>query len=100
VLPAQRAAALPDVPTVGETVPGYEVSTWSGIGTAMGTPEPAIETLSSAVKAALDDPGIKTRLADLGATPTFMTAAAFGALIASEIEKWAKVIKTSGIKPE
>jgi tripartite-type tricarboxylate transporter receptor subunit TctC len=96
----RRSAALPDVPTVGETVPGYEVSTWSGVGVPTGTPSEIIEKLNREINAGLADPSIKARFAEVGATPLFFTPAEFGALVAAETERWAKVVKFSGVKPE
>jgi tripartite-type tricarboxylate transporter receptor subunit TctC len=97
---AERTAALPDVPTVGETVAGYEASTWWGLGAPKGTPPGIIAMVNREVNAALSDPGAKARLGDLGATPLILTAAEFGALLAAETEKWGKVIRAANIKPE
>jgi tripartite-type tricarboxylate transporter receptor subunit TctC len=96
VTTAARSAALPDVPTVAETVPGYDAGIWYGVVAPKQTPPGVIEKLSSAFKAAIEDPRIQTRLADLGCTPMFMSAAEFGSLLAAETEKWAKVVKFSG----
>lgn len=92
-----RAPALPDVPTVAETVPGYQAGIWYGIVAPKGTPPEIVAKLNAAVTAALADPKIKTRLADLGCTPMPMAPAEFGSLLAAETEKWAKVIKFSGV---
>ena len=100
VLPAMRTAALPDVPTFGETLPGFEVSTWSGIGAPRGTAGGIITILNRVINAALEDPDVKTRLADVGGTPLLYTPAEFGAVIRADTEKWAKVIRSAGIKPE
>jgi len=91
-----RSEALPDVPTVAETVPGYEASIWYGIVAPKGTPTAIIERLNEAVRAAVSDPAVKARLAQLGCTPMIMSPAEFGSLLASETEKWAKVIQFSG----
>jgi len=100
VLPAMRTAALPDVPTFGETLPGFEVSTWSGVGAPRGTAGGIITILNRVINAALEDPDVKTRLADVGGTPLLYTPAEFGAVIRADTEKWAKVIRSAGIKPE
>jgi tripartite-type tricarboxylate transporter receptor subunit TctC len=95
-----RAPALPEVPSVAETVPGYEAGIWYGVVAPKGTPPEIIEKLSTAFNAALADPKIKARLADLGCTPMPMAPAEFGALLATETEKWAKVIQFSGASVE
>jgi tripartite-type tricarboxylate transporter receptor subunit TctC len=97
---ARRSAALPDVPTVGETLPGFDVTTWSGIGVPRGTPTEIVERLNREVNAGLADPAVKQRLADVGATPIVMTPSGFGAMMAADTEKWAAVIKRAGMKPE
>jgi tripartite-type tricarboxylate transporter receptor subunit TctC len=91
---------LPDVPTVGEFVPGYEASAVWGLGAPRNTPPEIIDKLNSEINAALADPKIKARLADLGGTPLVGSPADFGSLIAEETEKWAKVIKFVGIKAD
>jgi tripartite-type tricarboxylate transporter receptor subunit TctC len=88
-----RLAALPDIPTVGEFVPGYEASQWYGIGAPASTPREIIDLLNAEINAALDDPKIKTRLADLGGTLLRGTPGEFGQLIANETEKWGKVVR-------
>jgi tripartite-type tricarboxylate transporter receptor subunit TctC len=100
VTTATRSAALPDIPTVGESVAGYEASGWNGIGAPKGTPVEIIDKLNKEINAALADPGIKARLADLGNEPMPMTAAGFGNFIADETEKWGKVIRAANIKAE
>jgi tripartite-type tricarboxylate transporter receptor subunit TctC len=100
VTAGKRAAAIPDVPTIGETVPGYEAVVWYGIVAPKGTPPEIVDTLNTAVNAVLADPKLKARLAELGGEPMPMTPAQFGKLIADEIEKWAKVVKFSGAKPD
>jgi len=97
VASAKRVEALPDVPTVAETVPGFEASTWQGIGAPKNTPPEIIERLNREINAALADPKIKGRLADLGSIPTPMSPADFKKLIVAETEKWAKVIRTANI---
>jgi tripartite-type tricarboxylate transporter receptor subunit TctC len=91
---------LPDVSTVGEFVPGYEASAVWGLGAPRNTPPEIIDKLNSEINAALADPKIKARLADLGGTPLVGSPADFGSLIAEETEKWAKVIKFVGIKAD
>jgi tripartite-type tricarboxylate transporter receptor subunit TctC len=98
VTSAMRSDALPDIPTVGEFLPGYEASASYGIGAPKGTPVEIIDMLNKEINAALGDPKMKARLADLGGTPLLGSAADFGKLIAEETEKWAKVIKFAGIK--
>src|SRR4051794_17732645 len=94
----RRSAALPDVPTVAETVPGYEASAWFGMGAPKGTPRPIIDKLNAAINAALNDPEMQRKLADLGGTPIPGTPEDFGNLIAEETAKWRKVIESAGIK--
>ena len=87
---ATRSPALPDVPTVGEFVPGYEVSTWYGLCARAGTPAEVIGRINKEINAALADPKMKARLADLGGVPMAGSPADFGKLIADETEKWAR----------
>jgi tripartite-type tricarboxylate transporter receptor subunit TctC len=100
VTTAMRLDALPDIPTVGDFLPGYEANTWYGVGAPKNTPGEIIEKLNKEINAALVDPKMKTRLADLGGTALPGSPADFGKLIAEETEKWAKVIKFAGIKLE
>jgi tripartite-type tricarboxylate transporter receptor subunit TctC len=98
VTTASRAEALPDLPTVGDFVPGYEASQWYGLAAPKDTPADVVATLNKAVNAALADASMKARLAELGGAPFPGTPAEFGALIASETEKWGKVVKFSGAR--
>jgi hypothetical protein len=100
VTAGKRAAAIPDVPTIAETVPGYEAVVWYGIVAPKGTPPEIVDTLNTGVNAVLADPKLEARLVQLGGVPMPMTPAQFGKLIADETEKWAKVVKFSGAKPD
>jgi len=100
VTTSSRAETLPDIPTVGDVLPGFESSAWYGLGAAKNTPVEAIETLNRVINAGLADPKIKARFADLGGLVLAGSPATFGKLIADETEKWAKVVKFSGAKPE
>jgi tripartite-type tricarboxylate transporter receptor subunit TctC len=97
---ATRSEALPDIPTVADFVPGYEASTWYGVGVPRNTPAEIVETLNKEINAALADPKMKARLADLGCTVLAGSPADFGKLLANETEKWGKVVKFANIKPE
>ena len=100
VTTATRSPVLPEVPTVGEFVPGYEVSTWYGLCARMGTPAEVIDKINKEINAGLADPMMKARLADLGGVTIAGSPGDFGRLIADETEKWAKVIRAANIKPE
>jgi len=100
VTTATRSDALPDIPTVGEFLPGYEASFWYGVGVPKNTPAEIVDKLNEAINAGLADPTIKARLADLGGVPMPMSPADFGKLIADETEKWGKVIRAANIKAE
>jgi tripartite-type tricarboxylate transporter receptor subunit TctC len=100
VTAATRLEVLPDIPTVGDFVPGYEATGWQGIGVPKNTPTAIINTLNTELNAALADPKMKVRFADLGVTVLPGSAADFSKLIAEETEKWAKVVKFAGIKTE
>jgi tripartite-type tricarboxylate transporter receptor subunit TctC len=100
VTSATRSEALPDIPTVAEFVPGYEASAWHGIGAPKKTPAAIVDKLNAEISAALTDPAMKSRLAELGANVLGGSPSDFGNFIARETEKWAKVIKFAGIKAE
>ena len=96
----ERVASLPDVPTIGETVPGYEVSVWFGISGPKGMPQEIVAKLNSAINAVLAKPELKARFHDLGGEVMPMSPAEFGHLVADETAKWAKVVKSAGLKVE
>jgi tripartite-type tricarboxylate transporter receptor subunit TctC len=98
VTTATRSPALPDIPPVADVVPGYEVSSWFGVGAPKATPPEVIATLNTAINASLNDPAFTGRLADLGAVPMPLSPGAFDAFVAAETEKWAKVIGFSNAK--
>ncbi|MGE5640931.1 MAG: Bug family tripartite tricarboxylate transporter substrate binding protein [Clostridia bacterium] len=100
VTSAQRDKSFPDVPTIGETVKGYEATAWFGIGMPKGSPREAIDKINAAVNAALEDPKMLERLGQLGGTPLKGTPEDFGKVIHAETEKWAPVVKASGAKVE
>jgi tripartite-type tricarboxylate transporter receptor subunit TctC len=100
VTSAQRSPALPDVPAVAETVPGYEASAWFGASAPKGTPAYAIARLNREFNAALADPAMRARLADLGGVPIPGTPEQFWALHRMETERWAKVVQASGARAE
>jgi tripartite-type tricarboxylate transporter receptor subunit TctC len=100
VTTAERSAALPDLPTVGDFLAGYEGSGFFGVGAPRNTPGEIIDKLNSEINAGLADPKIKERLVDLGGAPMPMTSAEFSKLVAAETEKWAKVIRAANIKVE
>jgi tripartite-type tricarboxylate transporter receptor subunit TctC len=100
VTTATRSDVLPDTPTVGEFVSGYEASSWYGVGAPKNTPAEIIDKLNREINAALVDPRFKARVAELGGTVLPGSPADFGKLIAEETEKWAKVVKAANIKPE
>jgi tripartite-type tricarboxylate transporter receptor subunit TctC len=100
VTSAKRDPTLPDVPTVAETVKGYEATAWFGIGMPKGSPREAIDKINATVNAALADPGMLKRYADLGGTPIGGTPEDFGRVIKAETDKWAKVVISSGAKAE
>jgi tripartite-type tricarboxylate transporter receptor subunit TctC len=100
VTTATRSPALPDIPTLGDFMLGFEASSFFGVGAPKSTPGEIIDKLNWEINAALVDPKMKGRFADLGGLPLALSPADFGKLIADETEKWAKVIKFAGIKPD
>jgi tripartite-type tricarboxylate transporter receptor subunit TctC len=100
VTTATRSALLPDIPAVGEFVPGYEASAWQGVGVPKDTPAEIIDRLNKEINAGLADPELKARIAEQGAVPIPMTPVEFGKFIAAETEKWAKVVKFAGVRAE
>jgi len=100
VTTAARSNSLPALPTVGEYVPGYEASTWYGIGAPRNTPNEIVEKLNKEINMALADPKMQARFAELGSTVLPATSGAFGKLVAEETEKWGKVVKFAGLKAE
>jgi len=100
VTTATRWEGLPDIPTVGDFLPGYELSAWYGVVAPKNTPAEIVDKLNREINAGLADPKLKARLADLGGTPFVGSPAEFAKFVADETEKWAKVIRTANIKPE
>ena len=100
VTSARRSEALPDLPRVGDSLPGYETSAWQGVGAPKNTPVEIIDRLNKEINVGLADPKINARIADMGGTALAGSPADFGKLIADETEKWGKVVKFSGAKPD
>jgi tripartite-type tricarboxylate transporter receptor subunit TctC len=100
VTSAARMDVLPDVPTIAESVPGYEATSWAGIGAPHGTPAEIVDKLNREINAGLGDAKLKSQLAEFGATAMPGSPADFGKFIAAEIEKWGKVVKAANMKPE
>jgi tripartite-type tricarboxylate transporter receptor subunit TctC len=100
VLPKERTPTLPNVPTMAETVPGFVVSTWSGIGVPKGTPSEIIDRLNREINAGLATAEMQKRYADVGASPLLFTPVSMRSMIAADVVKWAKVVKDAGIKPD
>ena len=100
LMSAKRSPTLPNIPTVGETIPGFEVKAWTGVGVPRGTPAAVIERLNREINAGLADPTIKAKLAEVGGTPLLYSPSELGALVASETRRWADLIKRAGIQPQ
>jgi tripartite-type tricarboxylate transporter receptor subunit TctC len=100
VTPATRSPLLPDVPTVGEFLPGYEASVWFGVGAPRNTPAEIVERLNKEINAGLADPTLKARIGELGGTALAVSTAEFGKLFAEDAEKWGKVVRAANIQPE
>jgi tripartite-type tricarboxylate transporter receptor subunit TctC len=97
VTSAKRSFVFPDLPSIGETIPGYDVSLYYGVSAPRGTPPDVVAILNKGINAALADPKMKTRIAEFGGTPLVLTPDGFGRLVADETEKWAKVVNTVGL---
>ncbi len=97
---ATRSEILPDVPVIADTVPLYVANSWCGVGVPRGTPPEIVERLNREINAGLRDPAVRARLLAVATTPIIYTPAEFGAYVTAEVEKWGKVIRTSGIRPE
>jgi tripartite-type tricarboxylate transporter receptor subunit TctC len=100
VTTSERIAVLPDVPTIADTVPGYEASGWFGVGAPRGVPAEIVEKLAREINLGLANPTVSARIAALGSTPLAMSSAEFGVFMAAETAKWAKVVKLSGARPD
>jgi tripartite-type tricarboxylate transporter receptor subunit TctC len=100
VTSAKRSFVFPDLPSIGEAVPGYDVSLYYGVSAPRGTPPEVIAILNKAINTALNDPKMKARIADFGGTPLVLTPQQFGKLVADETERWAKVVETVGLAIE
>jgi len=100
IMSTARTPALPEVPTLAEVIPSFDVSGWTGVAAPRGTPEPVVERLNREINAGLDDPGVRKRFDEVGAVPFKLTTAAARDRIAKDIEKWATVVKGAGIEPQ
>ena len=100
VTSAKRSFVFPDVPSIGETIPGYDVTLYYGVSAPRGTPPDIVATLNKAINAALADPKMQKRIAEFGGEPLVLTPEGFGKLVADETEKWAKVVHTVGLSIE
>jgi tripartite-type tricarboxylate transporter receptor subunit TctC len=100
VTTAERSPAVPDLPTVAEFAPGYEVSSWFGIGAPRGTPAAVVDKLNSAINDGLADPRLQARIAEMASVPLRLSPAQFATLIVTETAKWARVVKLSGARAD
>ncbi len=100
VMSTARTPTMPEVPTLAEVIPSFDVSGWTGVAAPRGTPEPVVERLNREINAGLDDAGVRKRFDEVGAVPFKLTTAEARSRIASDIEKWAKIVKGAGIAPE
>ena len=100
ILSAKRSPALPDMPTMGETIHGYDVTPWTALAVPAGTPNEIVQQLNREVNAGLADPGVQARFAEIGATALIYSPDEIRDVVAKNIEKWAKVVKAAGIQPE
>jgi tripartite-type tricarboxylate transporter receptor subunit TctC len=100
ILSGKRSPALPDTPTMGETVPGYDVTPWTAVVAPTGTPGDVVDVLNREINAGLADPGVKARFAEVGATPLVYSPAEIRNVVEKDTERWAKVVKAAGIEPE
>jgi tripartite-type tricarboxylate transporter receptor subunit TctC len=100
VTPAMRLGSLPEIPTMNEFLPGYEGTVWGGVGVPRNTPTEIIEKLNKEINAALVDPKMKARFAEIGSTPMKFTPPEFGSFMGAEVEKWGKVVKFSGARAD
>jgi tripartite-type tricarboxylate transporter receptor subunit TctC len=100
ILSRKRDAALPDLPTAAEALPGFDVTPWTGVGVPRGTPTNIVERLNTEINAGLANPSIKARLAQIGGTPVIYTPAEMGTMIARDTARWAQVVKQAAIKPQ
>jgi tripartite-type tricarboxylate transporter receptor subunit TctC len=100
ILSGKRSPALPDTPTMGETIPGYDVTPWSAVVAPAGTPGEVVEILNREVNTGLADPDLKARFAEVGATPLVYSPAEIRIVVEKDTERWAKVVKAAGIEPE
>jgi tripartite-type tricarboxylate transporter receptor subunit TctC len=100
LLSVNRSPTLPDLATIGETIPGFEVTTWSGVGAPAGTPNDIVERLAREINAGLADPGVQKRYAEVGAVPLRYSPAEMRKMIALDQEKWAQVVRRAGLEPQ
>jgi tripartite-type tricarboxylate transporter receptor subunit TctC len=100
VTTASRAEMLPELPPIGDFVPGYETSQWYGIGAPAKTPAAIVRQLNQAINAAFTDPAMKVKFATIGGEPLPGSVAEFGRLVSEDTEKWAKVVRAAGLTPE